>query len=216
MKQGPIIHMYRTDESIPFDVAPHRAIPFSYAHPDDLKNAQDALRSAVSEVIKPDFQVENPVTRARGVLRLEEHATPELQVLFDQMRSMQIELEQLRRSTQGAFDTAMRATGTVQFDDSAQVALHQLRNALGHDQSSNQRRPRWQIIVETMADSADGMSTIVAEILALRPKSEITQKQDSNKLIVTIEGVGPLVKHFMNRVKRIPGVVAVHSAQAIE
>src|SRR5262249_37568258 len=88
MKQKPIIHMYQEGGKIPFDVAPHRAIPFSYAHPDHLVAAQEALQAAIEETIKPGFQVENPVTRARGVQKLEEHATPEQQVLIETIHAM--------------------------------------------------------------------------------------------------------------------------------
>src|SRR5262245_19824439 len=40
MRQKPIIHMYREGDKIPFDVAPYRAIPFSFAHPDNLESAR--------------------------------------------------------------------------------------------------------------------------------------------------------------------------------
>jgi hypothetical protein len=39
------------------------------------------LKGAVEEVLKPGFEVENPVTRARGVQKLDEHAMPDLDVL---------------------------------------------------------------------------------------------------------------------------------------
>jgi hypothetical protein len=87
MKQKPIIHMYRAGDPIPFDVAPHRAIPFSYSHPDDLTNAQALLKTAVDEVLKPDFKIENPVTRARGIVALEQGATSGEKILLDQVRS---------------------------------------------------------------------------------------------------------------------------------
>jgi hypothetical protein len=71
MVRRPIVHMIRNDQKIPFDVAPHRAIPYSYAHPDDVETAQTALQSAVEEAIRPDFHVENPITHARGVQKLQ-------------------------------------------------------------------------------------------------------------------------------------------------
>jgi hypothetical protein len=101
MKQRPIIHMYRTGEPIPFDVAPHRAIPFSYAHPDDLVTAQIALKASVDEVIKPDFQVENPVTRARGTAQIQEHATPGQRVLLDQVSELSSRLSRLEMKDTG-------------------------------------------------------------------------------------------------------------------
>jgi hypothetical protein len=97
MKQRPIIHMYRAGHTIPFDVAPHRAIPFEYAHPDDLKHAQAALKAAVEEVQKPDFQVENPVTRARGFVALEEGATSGEKVLLEQVQTLQARVTMLER-----------------------------------------------------------------------------------------------------------------------
>jgi hypothetical protein len=95
MKQKPIIHMYRDGDKIPFDVAPYRAIPFSFVHPDDLTAAKNLLKRAVDEVLKPNFQVENPVTRARGVQKLEEHATDSERVLLSQLEAIQDRLQSL-------------------------------------------------------------------------------------------------------------------------
>jgi hypothetical protein len=47
------------------------------------------LKGAVEEVLRPGFVVENPVTRARGVQKLDEHATPELQVLRGDILELQ-------------------------------------------------------------------------------------------------------------------------------
>jgi hypothetical protein len=97
MKQKPIIHMYRAGDKIPFDVAPYRAIQFSYVHPDELEAAKTALKDAVEEVLKPGFQVENPVTRARGFEKLEEHATPEQKLVLQQLQSMEFRLAAIER-----------------------------------------------------------------------------------------------------------------------
>jgi hypothetical protein len=75
MKRLPTIHMYRDGQEIPFDVQPYRAISFNYAHPNDLKMARSALKNVIDDVIKPDFVVDNPVTRARGLEKIEERAT---------------------------------------------------------------------------------------------------------------------------------------------
>jgi hypothetical protein len=56
-------------------------IPPAVSHPDDLARAMADLKSAVEEVLKPGFEVENPVTRARGIEKLDEHAMPGLDVL---------------------------------------------------------------------------------------------------------------------------------------
>jgi hypothetical protein len=88
MKRLPTIHMFLEGESIPFDVKPDRAISFKYDEPSDLKAAQVLLRAAVEEVMKPNFVVDNPVTRARGLEKLEETATPEQRVFLEQLQQM--------------------------------------------------------------------------------------------------------------------------------
>jgi hypothetical protein len=99
MKRLPTIHMYSEGQSIPFDVKPYRAIPFKCAEPKDLKTAQAALKAAIEEAIKPGFVVDNPVTQARGVEKLEETATPEQRVFLDQLQEIHRRLEALE--TQG-------------------------------------------------------------------------------------------------------------------
>jgi hypothetical protein len=89
MRQLPIIHMYREGDRIPFDVAPYRAIPFSYSHPDELIAAREALKKSVDEIHRDGYQVENPVTRARGLIQLQEHATPSQKVLLDAFSEME-------------------------------------------------------------------------------------------------------------------------------
>jgi hypothetical protein len=93
MKRLPTIHMYSEGQNIPFDVKPYRAIPFKYSQPNDLTTAQALLKAAIEEVIKPGFVVDNPVTQARGVEKLEETATPEQRVLFDQVQQIQRRLD---------------------------------------------------------------------------------------------------------------------------
>jgi|HubBroStandDraft_6_1064221.scaffolds.fasta_scaffold527833_1 hypothetical protein len=99
MAQKPIIHMQLATEKPPFDVSLYRAIKFSRLKYRDLSVAKEELKRAVEAVFATDYQVENPVTNARGRLRLEEHATPEIQVLLDQIRGMQGRLDRLEYST---------------------------------------------------------------------------------------------------------------------
>jgi len=96
MAQKPIIHMQLVAENIPFDVQLYRAIKYSRARPADLRSAQNTLRAQVEAALAPDYQVENPVTRTRGVVQISEHATPAQQVLFDQFNAMQNEMKELR------------------------------------------------------------------------------------------------------------------------
>src|SRR5262249_8812226 len=88
-------HMIHSADKIPFDVAPYRAISFSWAEAEHLKEARAALKGAVAEVIKPDFNVENPITHARGVIEFQQHASPREKVLADEITSLRQRLDVL-------------------------------------------------------------------------------------------------------------------------
>jgi hypothetical protein len=110
MVQLPIIHMFREGDRIPFDVAPYRAIPFSYAHPDHLDAAKTALKQAVDEVNKEGYQVENPVTRARGLMELRRHATAPEKVILDSLSQMERRLTALEERR---METTLRQSDVV-------------------------------------------------------------------------------------------------------
>jgi hypothetical protein len=112
MQQRPIVHMYRQGEKIPFDVAPHRAIAFSYTHPGDLSVAQDLLRRAIDATTKSDFVVDNPITRARGFLQIKERATPEARLLLDEISSLRDRLDQIQRMRGLSFNTLIKISVT--------------------------------------------------------------------------------------------------------
>jgi len=97
----PIIHLIRKGEKIPFDVSLHRAIPFVYAHPDDLEEARERLGAAVAEAIKPGFEPDNPIMHARGRLELEQKATPEMKVLSDEIETLRARLDRLEYPVPG-------------------------------------------------------------------------------------------------------------------
>jgi hypothetical protein len=82
---APTIHMILKNEKIPFDVLGHRAIYFGVGIYNELEDAPRALKPAVEEATKPDFAVENPLTRALAVKALKKHATPNEQVLVEQI-----------------------------------------------------------------------------------------------------------------------------------
>jgi hypothetical protein len=88
MKRLPTIHMIRNDENIPFDVFPYRAVKFSYNDPSDLEVAKEELHNVVEETIKKDFVVENPITHARGRIEFQEHATPAMKTLSDEIETL--------------------------------------------------------------------------------------------------------------------------------
>jgi hypothetical protein len=74
----------RAEEEIPFDMSLYRAIKFSLTRPNHIRDAQDELKRQVNAVLAPDYVVDNPVTGARGRMRLLEHATPEQKILIDE------------------------------------------------------------------------------------------------------------------------------------
>jgi hypothetical protein len=96
--QKPIIHMQLAAETIPFDVSLYRAIKFSRVRPRDLKAAREALRSQVKAVNSEGYEVENPVTRARGIIKFDEHATPPQKVLIDQIDALSRRLANIEES----------------------------------------------------------------------------------------------------------------------
>jgi hypothetical protein len=112
----PTIHMYRADQKIPFDVKPYRAIPFKYDHPNDLPKARSDLKAAVDEVIR-GIEIDNPVTRARGLEKIEERATDFEKLMVQEisaLRQQQTILENtvkhlIWRDEQRAMATPLRA-----------------------------------------------------------------------------------------------------------
>ncbi len=98
MVQKPIIHMQLANENIPFDVSLYRAIKFSRARPKDILAARLALKQQIEATHAEHYQVENPVTRARGIVRLEEHATPAQQVIFERFANLERRLSNVEQS----------------------------------------------------------------------------------------------------------------------
>jgi hypothetical protein len=109
----PTIHMIRNDWKIPFDVAPYRAIPFSWTDHADLEAAQEALKSTVEEVIKPGFEVENPITHARGVVKVREHASDAMRVVLDEMEGLKKKLNRTEVAAYLALQNANAAIGRM-------------------------------------------------------------------------------------------------------
>jgi hypothetical protein len=93
----PTIHMIHKDWKLPFDVAPHRAITFGRDEHAELEKAQADLKSTVEEVTKEGFVVENPITHARGVINLDQHASPEQRVLLDRLEALERQVRGFRR-----------------------------------------------------------------------------------------------------------------------
>lgn len=96
MMRLPTIHIIHKDWKIPFDVAPYRAIHFSRQEFSDLNAARSELASVVQEVIAPGFVVENPITHARARFELDQHATPEIKALAEEVATITAKLNDLQ------------------------------------------------------------------------------------------------------------------------
>ena len=93
----PIIHMQLATQKIPFDVAGYRAIKFALARHMDLEKAKVDLKNFVNETMAPNYLQDNPVTNARGRLKLEQNATPETRVLMEEMDLLKSQMNDMRR-----------------------------------------------------------------------------------------------------------------------
>src|SRR5947209_3018170 len=91
---GPIIHMIRKNEPIPFDVIPHRAIQFAVQQHSELLLAQQLLLPAIKEATAPGFEADNPILHARGKLKLQQNASPEMKVITEELASLRSALAQ--------------------------------------------------------------------------------------------------------------------------
>ncbi len=113
MAVKPIIHMFLAAQAmaIPFDVKPYRAIPFAFEHPKQRFEARDKLKEAVDAVLAPGYQVENPVTRARGYAEISQHAMPGMEVVLMEIESLKTRVQMAETAAGVAQDTAMRAMG---------------------------------------------------------------------------------------------------------
>lgn len=95
MAQKPIIHMQLSGETVPFDLSLFRAIKFSRTTPKDIRAARDALKSQVDAVLEDGYEVENPVTNARGRVQLDERATEPQRVMLDRLDAIERRLASL-------------------------------------------------------------------------------------------------------------------------
>lgn len=101
MAEKPIIHMQLVTERIPFDVGSYRTIKFALTRHSDVEKAKEDLRNFVEAVLAPDYQPENPVTNARGRLKLEQNATPEVRVMMDDIDQIKTRLFNMERLVLG-------------------------------------------------------------------------------------------------------------------
>jgi hypothetical protein len=107
MAEKPIIHMFLEGSDIPFDVKPYRAIPFRIDTPQSLRATQAELIKVVREAVADTHVVSNPVTRARGEVRLRQSATPAEAILIDEIRSVSSRLRNLESKASSKISRAV-------------------------------------------------------------------------------------------------------------
>jgi hypothetical protein len=88
MAQKPIIHLNPDKQDLPFDLSPYRSVFYSLVKHEDHVQFRSELSRAVQAVLAEGYQVENPVTAARGRMQLKEHATPEIQLVMDELEAI--------------------------------------------------------------------------------------------------------------------------------
>ena len=110
MTQKPIVHMQLKSDRVPFDVSGYRAIKFALKHPSDLADARRELTDAIKLASSEDHRVENPVTHARGRIKIEQNASPENKVLLDEINSLRerMSLIESRPKTQSGAATSTK------------------------------------------------------------------------------------------------------------
>ena len=204
MVQKPIIHMQLADEQIPFDVSLYRAIKFSRLRPSDLREARVALKAQVEAAVKDDYKPENPVTRARGALQLQQYATPTEQVLVRQLRVMQEQINDLSTMVSANNESLSRGIrmpglgyGSDLFKSALDRPLHLPRNPAPK---------QWTVFVELEPSaSADGVAERIAEL-----KSGATIRMEKHgELIVSYSGGGTVHSRMQEEIANLPGVAAV-------
>jgi hypothetical protein len=95
MVRLPTIHIIHKDWKLPFDVAAFRAISFSRDDYADVKRARANLKSTIEEVMKPGFEVENPITHARGRINIDQHASSQERVILDRLEALEQQVQAL-------------------------------------------------------------------------------------------------------------------------
>ncbi|PBB98374.1 hypothetical protein CK224_09835 [Mesorhizobium sp. WSM3862] len=129
MKELPIVHMVKKGDAIPFDVKLFRAITYDYADPNDLRIARSDLRRTLETVLKPDYKPDNPVIRARGVVKLVESAAPETAILQQQLSEILRRLSAVENSPTLSMLRYGDSSGGVEFPKA--VPAHRYRARCG-------------------------------------------------------------------------------------
>jgi hypothetical protein len=119
MAQKPIIHLQLEQERVPFDVSLYRAVKYSRTKYQDVEKAKIELTRVVDAVLTDGYQVENPVTNARGHEQLKTDATPEMRLVMSQLEGLTSQVNDL---TAIVLNSLGAQQGPVPFDLSIPIA----------------------------------------------------------------------------------------------
>lgn len=164
MAQKPIIHMHKVGEAIPFDLSLYRSIEFSLARPRDVDQAKSDLKKAVEAAMAPDYTVDNPVTHARGVVKLQEGASDPQRVLLDELEGIKERLLKIEvdRHSEKQFALAKRA-------------LVRSGNALGP--LTTKPAPNYNTPIQKLLfDNGGAYDSILGKLLELQDEDEAQQE----------------------------------------
>lgn len=147
MAQKPIIHMQLANERTPFDVSIYRSIKFSRERPSDIRLASQRLKEQVIAILKSDYEVENPITLARGRVLLEENASSDEKVLLSEIRSLSLRIEILEKSNMPSYN---RISDIYRYgNDSRQLpySMREISLAISVSQSSASKFPKFRSMI---------------------------------------------------------------------
>ncbi|PUB81854.1 MAG: hypothetical protein DBP02_16685 [gamma proteobacterium symbiont of Ctena orbiculata] len=94
----PTIHMIAEDEEPPFDVIDQRIIKYNLSNPKFHQKAKEDLEQKIKATLEKDYQVQNPVTRARGYESLKNTGDPKdalIAHLMDRVTKLENEQKQI-------------------------------------------------------------------------------------------------------------------------
>lgn len=112
--QKPVIHVHRAEQKIPFDVSLFRSLKFSVAQPKHIRAAREELTKLLKAVLSDQYQVENPVTKARGRVEFEQTASSTDRVLQGEVESLSRRLKSLEDAVAPTRREAIPTTPTTQ------------------------------------------------------------------------------------------------------
>jgi hypothetical protein len=129
MVQKPIIHMHLSPDKPPFDVSLYRAISFSRTRFSDIETAKNDLRKFVSAVQRSDYQVENPITNARGRIQLSNNASSADSIILSELENIKNRLSVIE-AEEGRAEIAEQINSQIISNSGGKITPDILRNIL--------------------------------------------------------------------------------------